>query len=276
MTGQRLLTRFVWNCLPFLILFIAPVVVFGLTLSEVRLADIVGGGNGSGNGTSGAGIDPSTGATTPPAFFQISQPNNSVAYHSSVVNFVNGVFIPDGGGGAVVLDSAGHAYAGFPNTGSNSWDMIKNGPNANSGTALSGVDYTSGSHAMIGIHANKGVTFDLQQIAAASPGLSATSFTAVAGMSHQVGGYGTADWWVFVDGVLKQNQVNSPGGVGIGISVPLTSANHFLTLVTTDAGDGFNLDQIIFGDPVVHLAVPEPTSILILVGAVVLCCMTRR
>jgi hypothetical protein len=227
---------------------------------DIRLADIVGGGNGTGTGTVGHGIDPSTGGTTPPAFFEISQPNNTNSYHPSSVGFVNGVFIPDGGAGAVTLDSVGHTYSSFPNTDSKSWDMIMDGPNQNSGTALTGIDYNSGSHSMIGFHANKGITFDLQQIAAAHPGLPIANLTAVAGMTHESGGFGTSDWWVFVDGILKQSQANTPGGVGFPVNVPLTPTDHFLTLVSTDAGDNFLLDQIIFGDPTLHL-VPEPSAI---------------
>jgi hypothetical protein len=239
---------------------LALVFVCEVSALEIRLADIVGGGNGTGNGTVGQGIDPSTGGTAPPALFQITQPDNSNIYHSSVVNFVNGVFIPDGGAGAVTLDSAGHSYSGFPNTDSKSWDLIKDGPFQNGGTVLSGTNYNSGSHSMIGLHANKGITFDLQQIGSAHPGMSISNFTAIAGMTHLSGGYGTSDWWVFVDGVLKQSQPNTPGGVGFAVNVSLAPTDQFLTLVSTDAGDSFLVDQIIFGDPTLSL-VPEPSSI---------------
>lgn len=247
---------------------------------DIKLADIVGSGNGTGTGTVGHGIDPSNGSTTPPPMFTITQPNNTNSYHSTSVNFVDGVFIPDGGAGTVTLDSAGHTYAGFPNTDSRSWDMIKDGPFQNGGTSLSGVNYSSGGHSMIGFQANKGITFDLQQIEAQHPGLSNVSFTAVAGLTHFGNGFpfGTADWWVFVDGVLAQSGPLSPGGVGFSINVPLTSANQFLTLVSTDGGDGFNIDQIIFGDPVVHLQiVPEPSTITLgVIGLYWLVAMTRR
>jgi hypothetical protein len=260
----------------------ATFVAINLTTAQaagvVNLADIVGGGNGLGTGTLGHGIDPSTGGTAPPALFQISQPNNTNAFHSSTVNFVNGVFIPDGGAASVTLDSAGHAYSGFPNTDSNSWDLIKDGPNQNSGTTLNSVDYNSGSNSMIGLHANKGISFDLQQIEAANPTLSLNYFTAFAGMSHFAPGfgYGTADWWVFVDGVLKQSEVNTPGGVGFAIAVPITSADHFLTLVSTDHGDVFLNDQVIFGNPQLQ-TVPEPSAFVLSgLGALGILAVARR
>ena len=244
----------------------------------IDLADIVGGGDGTGTGTLGNGIDPSTGGTAPPALFQITQTDNTNSYHSSSVNFVDGVFIPDGGAGSVTLDSAGHTYSGFPNTDSNSWDRIEYGPNQNSGTILNGVNYNSGTHSMIGLHANKGITFDLQEIIAAHPGLPFITFSAVAGITHVGGGSGTADWWVFVDGVLKQSQTNTPAGTGFAINVPLTTGNQFLTLVATDFGDGFLVDQIIFGDPRLNLqAVPEPSAIaLSMAGLLALASMSRR
>ena len=239
---------------------------------DISLADIVGGGNGTGTGTVGHGIDPSAGSTTPPPMFTITQPDNTNSYHSSSVNFVDGVFIPDGGSGAVTLDSAGHTYSGFPDTDSHSWDTIKDGPFQNGGTSLSGVNYTFSGHSMIGFQANKGITFNLQQIEAQHAGLTNISFTAVAGLTHFASGlpFGTADWWVFVDGVLVQSERLSPGGVGFSIDLALTPANQFLTLVSTDGGDGFNIDQIIFGDPVLHLqSVPEPSSLFLAAFGVV-------
>jgi hypothetical protein len=137
-------------------------------------------------------------------------------------------------------------------------------PNQNSGTTLNGINYNSGSHTMIGLHANKGITFDLQEIIAAHPGLPFINFTAVAGMTHLSGGYGTADWSVFVDGVLKQSQTNTPGGTGFAINIPIATTDQFLTLVATDAGDNFLVDQVIFGDAFLNLqAVPEPSSVLL-------------
>jgi hypothetical protein len=109
---------------------------------------------------------------------------------------------------------------------------------------------------MIGFHANKGITFDLDEIAAANPGFDPGRFTAVAGMTHQGGDYGTGDWWVFVDGVLKQSRTNAVGGVGSLVNVTLYATDRFLTLVSTDSGDGFSIDQIMFGDPLLHARLP--------------------
>ncbi len=223
---------------------------------SIKLSDIVGGGNGTTGGVIGSGIDPSTGGTNPPQFYQISQTNDTDNYHPSSLNFVDGVFIPDGGVGAVTLDSSLHTFSDFPNTDANSWDIIKNGPNQNSGSVLGGVNFNSGPHSMVGLHANKGITFDLQEIAAANPSKQYVSFTTVVGMTHQGGDYGTGDWWIFLDGVLKQSKTNAIGGVGTFIDLALNPVDRFLTLVATDAGDGFSIDQIIFGDPLLHPSLP--------------------
>jgi hypothetical protein len=66
----------------------------------------------------------------------------------------------------------------------------------------------------------KTVTFDLFAIEAADPSMTATSFTGMAGLTHQRGGFGTADFWVFVDGPIMQSRINTPGGVGNPINAP--------------------------------------------------------
>ena len=87
----------------------------------------------------------------------------------------------------------------------------------------------------------------------------------MAGMTQFAGGYGTVDHRVFVDGTLEASQIDTPGGVGNAIDVSLTKSDHFLTLVSTDDGDGFSLDQVMFGDPIVTLQpVPELFAIVLL------------
>jgi hypothetical protein len=64
--------------------WIAAAVVMGVLLvaSEanaqlIRLADIVGGGNGKGTGIPGGGINPLDASTVQPPMFAIEQPNNT-------------------------------------------------------------------------------------------------------------------------------------------------------------------------------------------------------
>ena len=135
-------------------------IAFGAPIS-IKLADIVGGGNGTGTGTFGDGIDPSNGTTTFPGFYTITQTNNTNSYHPTTMPFVNGVFIPDGKVGAIGCRTpAGDNISRISNTDSQSWDLIRDGPNQNSGTTfLKATDYTSGSTHAIGLHRQQGHHF---------------------------------------------------------------------------------------------------------------------
>lgn len=273
------------RCISKVLALLIVVIINGIAHAdkiELQLADIVGGGNGKGTGAHGAGINPLTGNTTPlpPGVFKITQANNTNAYHLVTHPLIDGVFIPDGGAPANILDSAGHTFAGFTNSDSNSWDLIKYGPNKDSGQHLNNINYDSAPNNMIGLHANKGITFDLDAMELANPGYVADRFTAVAGMTKPAAntGFGTSDFWVFLDGVLQTNKLNTTGNVGFLIDINLNPNSRFLTLVSTDNGNGYVGDQIIFGNPVVTLttvqAVPEPSAVILsAIGA--LCVLSK-
>ena len=61
--------------------------------------------------------------------------------------------------------------------------------------------------------------------------------------------------WVFVDGRLRfsRKDFNAEDGP-LSIDVPLTPADRFLTLATTDAGNTANFDWTMFGDPRLEIA----------------------
>ena len=65
---------------------------------------------------------------------------------------------------------------------------------------------------------------------------------------------GLADLWVFVDGRLKfkRTQLRPQDGV-VKIDVELGQGDRFLTLVSTDGGNGISADWVVFGDPVVQM-----------------------
>ena len=77
------------------------------------LLDVVAGGDGTGHRRE-SGIDPGTGSQDRIfATYHRSDPHYRPAFWQPLVD---GVFIPDGRAGAVQLDTAGHAFAGFPPT----------------------------------------------------------------------------------------------------------------------------------------------------------------
>jgi hypothetical protein len=164
------------------------------------------------------------------------------------------VFVPDG---TTQLDSAGHTHP-LINTNNLSWDHVWNGPNTGSGSDLNGIDFNTAGHSMIGLHSNKGITFDLDEIRDANAGWTITEFRSLVGGTSS----GSSDYWVFLDGQLMASRLSSPANAGYLLEVPIGPGGRFLTLVSTDSGD-YSGDQIIFGDPYLEMYVPEPSTLLV-------------
>jgi cytochrome c553 len=239
------------------------------------LADIVGGGNGFGTGRKGIGIDARTGKMQERPFGDLGnvKPGN---YASSPYAFVDGVFVP--ANGETKISSSGLKASELPANSGKAWDMIRNGPvSSQFSTTLGNVDYNSAGHTMIGLHANAGITFDLAAIRAA--GQSETSAetsqstqlfgepSAVSTGYHFscVVGYGgrtvepSAQFRVYLDGQLKAiGRLGRNDTQEISFDVPPIAS--FLTLISTDGGNGYGHDQISFGDPRLTLAKSSTTT----------------
>ena len=124
-------------------------------------------------------------------------------------------------------------------------------------TELGGVDYASGGHGLIFLHANKGITFDLEAIRQANAGCKLVRFRSVAGNAEcdsETGKGVYADVSVLVDGQVRfrRSQISSMHGA-FEIALRLQANERFLTLVATDGGNGIASDWIIFGDPRLEL-----------------------
>jgi hypothetical protein len=66
--------------------------------------------------------------------------------------------------------------------------------------------------------------------------------------------YVSADVWVFVDGKVRVERTNiNSSSPPVTIDIPLSDSDRFLTLVSTDAGNGTYHDWIMFGDPRLEL-----------------------
>ena len=232
------------------------------------LVDLVAGGDGS-TGRRNRGIDPTNGRVTdtPP-----KTPKNASQYLAGdgkyhrveALAVVDGVFIPDGRVGPVQTDSAGHRFAGFPATANITPDYVWAGgavPSDEPGVnpaLLEGVNYASPGHAWFYLHANKGITFDLDAIRRAKPGCRLLRFRATAGNTEPVSREGilaSADLWVLVDGevAFRRREINGCNG-GFPVTVAIGEGQRFLTLAATDAGNGIGYNWIIFGDPRLELA----------------------
>ena len=238
------------------------------TIKTFDLIDVVAGGDGF-SGNRDASIDPTTGQRSKSVLYgnsEVADPNDlslspagDGKYHRvEGVPFVDGVFLPDGSIGPVQVDSAGHLFADCPKTANKNIIRIWAGgavpcKPATIPTTIDGVDYVSQGHGILFLHANNGITFDLDAIRKANPGWMLKRFRAVAGNTESVSESGKsayADVWVLVDGKVRFRrwQITAFSG-GFSVSIPFTRNDHFLTLISTDGGNGPSCDCITFGDP---------------------------
>jgi len=222
------------------------------------LADIVGGGNGTGNGSKGHGLDPRSSKVQTRYFGALGNVVTN-KFNPSPFGFVDGVFIPDGNGGSarIPVSSTGLNVTGLPKTAGNAWDMIRNGPVASQhSTKLGGIDFKDANQSLLGIHANAGITFDLQAFRKAL-GQDALRFTASIGY-FGAGGNHRASAWVVLDGKIEEyfkNITRADGLQAIDLSIP--SNTKFLTLISTDGENGYSMDQVGFGNPVISPSTPK-------------------
>lgn len=247
----------------------------------VDLADIVGGGNGHGTGAYPGGYNASTGAfstsvgTGPmsPAGFKTVSPANPL---------IDGVFIAkQTSAGATQITSTGISVTIPDVVGNGAYFNIRDflGSAGDNRSTLDGVDFNNvGGHRMIALHPNQGVTFDLDAIELASAAGPAEYFSAIAGLST-TNTSAKAGLGVYVDGVLKYSYnitTSAEVGVGFPITIALSPADRFLTLVSMDY-NGLGSDGILFGDPLLILGVPEPAALWTgALGALCLAGLRRR
>jgi hypothetical protein len=215
----------------------------------IDLADIVGGGDGTGTGGD-AGVDVTDGSTTTTHAGPIDAPTNTFVPAANPL--IDGVVIPDGGPGgsaAVPISSTGLTATGISDSTelvSHTWDHVWNGTNLGTTTNWVG--------AVLGMYANKGVTFDLAAITAAHGGLVPDSFdaTPITGTSAAA----QVDFYAFADGVLIASaSLAGEDQFAPGFESPIPFDARFLTLVTSS--DGLNSgDWSAFLNPTLKLVPP--------------------
>ncbi|MDF1861715.1 MAG: DUF1553 domain-containing protein [Verrucomicrobiales bacterium] len=213
------------------------------------LADIVGGGNGLGTGKFRRGIDVRSAAVQEREFGRLGNVKVN-QFKPSKFAFIDGVVIPDGqdGKAEIPVSSTGMTVTGLPSTSGEAWDMIRNGPVASQhSNELSGIDFTKGGHSLIGLHANAGITFDLEAIRKAS-GIEEMRFMTLAGYFGKEGAM-QADVFVLLDGkkvVELRGLKRADGAEAVDLFLPASA--RFLTLLSLDGGNGIGHDQVGFGD----------------------------
>jgi len=218
----------------------------------VNLADIVGGGASFGSGRPGHGIDPRNGRNTTGTAGYLQGEANVFVPAESV--FVDGVVIPDGGKDGktpVKITSTGITVIGIADTCEQTWDFFRNGSgNSQKFFNVGNVDFRSGGHSMLAIHANKIITFDLDAIRDAT-GYKDFRFRTTVGYGGAADP--TVDFSAYIDG---KSLINSTPitRAGMPLDLPIEFDKRFLSLVVTDGNKNISYDQIFFGDP---MLVPE-------------------
>ncbi|MDH7598745.1 MAG: hypothetical protein QHH07_03775 [Sedimentisphaerales bacterium] len=223
---------------------------FAIPGKRLSLADMVGGGSGLGTGIVGQGIDPSTGLVT--SGRQVLKRAGSGFAVVPGLPYVDGVFVPDGNQGPVVISSTGIIFKDCPATVGTCFETILYGAVFQAGSfeqhpgRLVGRTFCTVDQPSIGMHPNAGITFDLEKIRSHIPHATIQRFSAICGISETAFEYADRDWdpnvvktdfWVLVDGQVRFHKT-----LGIvpyqhaKIEIPIGPQDRFLTLVTTNPG----------------------------------------
>jgi hypothetical protein len=225
---------------------------------RLNLADIVGGGNGRGSGKSDRGIDLGTGQASKHPPTKIKRARQNVFHPTPQFRGIDGVFVPNGAMGQVVISSTGLTFSKCPRT----MGSYYGGP-ANSGkffdipskqiykARLNGISFGTPRHPALNLHPNAGITFNLDQLRQDNPNIRIERFTAVCGIPKDLPQtqFSAADVWVLLDGVVTLHlRYPVERNVIEKVDVPIPAETKFLTLVTTCSGRA-DYSWIFFGDP---------------------------
>jgi hypothetical protein len=256
---------------------------------KLSLVDMVAGGDGFGAHLAGA-IDPLTGQRDyeeSPSNVKHKGPDKKgrTLFHTTSWHpTIDSVFIPSRTGRDVQIDSIGHKVDLPANTG-RTWGPIW-ARNNDSLVASDASDFWGDSvlanrengalkeligrlkqsnSGLVGIHANVGMTFDLQSVRLLHRRLPLEFTGTVANIENsremppvkQIDPR-LASFHVYVDGELRYQRLNF--GLDDGneaFSAALTPTDRFLTIISTDGGGSDYFDHVVLIDPVIGLAKEE-------------------
>lgn len=233
-------------------------------LRALDLVDLLAGSDGAGS-ASGAGIDAATGGTRQTRAVTLRRGDRRyvrVNDHAAL----DGCFIP---GGRMPVDSAGHLFT-FPPTSLMSYGLIWAGPDVPwegdlpISTTLPAEGAGPPTARVLVMHSNNGVTLNLERIRALHAPATITGFRARVGNSYRAPGPGAAparplaSVHLIVDGVARFERrsfanVEAP----FEVACSLSEGDRFLTLATTEGGDGSACDWVLWTRPELVLAPPK-------------------
>jgi hypothetical protein len=238
---------------------------------DLNLADLVGGGNGLGDGRTGQGISLITGKPITKAEGRLWDGRGSRFLKVDGSWFIDGVFVPGRSSeGDPIISSFGHLFRNCPDTGGRGFSGVYSGraSQESSDSYLSVVLDEPVSRACskpaICLYGNAGITFDLDAVRAAVPQSRIVSLSAVCGLSplenrsEAASGTGLADIFVLVDGaVVYEKRAVSRFSQPSAIQIPIGPKDRFVTLVGADAGTGPGAEWIVFVEPFLKLTLED-------------------
>ena len=121
---------------------------------------------------------------------------------------------------------------------------------------LGGKTYGTKTNPGMFMHANIGITFDLEMIRSSLPHTDITLFTAKCGICDIVAssaGAAIADFWVLVDGIERFSLKDLRPGDVHDISIELKEQDRFLTILKTDSNFNIGKDWCILAIPRLEL-----------------------
>jgi len=170
----------------------------------------------------------------------------AVAPWSALIHLLGLIINVAAGKTPVKITSTGITVTGIADTCVQTLDFFRNGPgNSQKFFNVGNVDFRSGSHSMLAIHANKVITFDLDAIRNAT-GYKDLRFCTMVGYGGAADP--TVDFSVYIDGIPLVNSTPIIRA-GMSLDLPMDFDERFLTLVVTDGNKNISHDQIFFGDP---------------------------
>ena len=231
-----------------------------LSGEPLDLADMIGGGDGRGTGVRGRGIHPRTGNFVtdktgfhPDILTNRLQKPAAPADSQNVLGLVQAVFVPDGSKPLPVTFK--QEVQGVPATSGNAWDAVRNGPlNGQVSTKINEINYAAAPHSILGLHANAGVTFDLERIRETSGGRT-FELRLVVGFGANPGAANTlADFSIYAgtELVFQKLKLKKSDFAEVAILIPQKAKT--LTFIATDGGDGIGSDLLFLGDARLHPA----------------------
>jgi hypothetical protein len=204
---------------------------------QIHLADIVGGGNGLGTGKLDMGIDPISGKPTNQTWESGRRQSTNDYRPVATGPYIDGVFIPNGQTPQIV-SSQGHLFRECPVTDGSSNQNFKAFTNYDS-LVLENFSDKKNQTPYLYLHANMGITFDLNAMRRSLPGVHIDRFQSQCGIRKYANhpSASNADFWVLVDGKVRFKKEQVKTGEIHSVDIELSENDHFLTLVETDGGD---------------------------------------